>query len=263
MVRAPESTRVLVNHRRALRLVAVLLALAGVVLVLVGWSTTKPAVQAVDDAVLRGMVAIRVAPLTWVAEALSRIGGVWVNWPLRVIAVVALLVKRRWLQAAAFVLAVATSELLIGVLKTAYDRPRPLHSLVATSGASFPSGHSVAGAVTAVGLVLVLLPPGRERWKWELRAAIFATVMSLSSPWTSAEPRCGRRSLTPTVVFSIASRHRRQSRHLDPMGSWISSPTSCGHTASWAGSSACPAECTMEWAGWSTRRTCLRPGSRS
>ena len=176
----------LVNHRRALRLVAVLLALAGVVLVLVGWSTTKPAVQAVDDAVLRGMVAIRVAPLTWVAEALSRIGGVWVNWPLRVIAVVALLVKRRWLQAAAFVLAVATSELLIGVLKTAYDRPRPLHSLVATSGASFPSGHSVAGAVTAVGLVLVLLPPGRERWKWELRAAIFATVMSLSRAYLGA-----------------------------------------------------------------------------
>jgi undecaprenyl-diphosphatase len=177
---------VLVNHRRALRLVAVLLGLTAVLLVLVGWSATLPAVQWVDDAVLRGMVAIRVTPLTWVAKVFSRVGGVWVDWPLRVIAVVALLVRRRWLQATAFVLSVATSELLIGVLKNLYDRPRPLHSLVATSGASFPSGHSVAGAVTAVGLVLVLLPPGRQRWKWELRAAVFATFMSLSRAYLGA-----------------------------------------------------------------------------
>jgi undecaprenyl-diphosphatase len=177
---------VLLNHRRALGLVAALLLAAGALLVLVAWSVTLPAVQAVDDAVLRGMVAIRNTPLTWVAKFLSVVGGVWVNWPLRVLAVVALLVRRRWLQASAFVLAVASSELLIGVLKQAYDRPRPLASLVATSGASFPSGHSVAGAVTAVGLVLVLLPPGRERWAWELRAAAFATVMSLSRAYLGA-----------------------------------------------------------------------------
>ena len=176
----------LVNQRRALRLVAGLAGGALVVCVLVGWSTTRPAVQAVDDAVLRGAVTIRVAPLTWVAEAMSIIGGVWVNWPLRVLAVVALLVKRRWLQATAFVLAVATSEVLIGVMKNGFDRPRPLGSLVGTSGASFPSGHAVAGAVTAVGLVLVLLPPGRERWKWELRAALFAILMSLSRVYLGA-----------------------------------------------------------------------------
>ena len=176
----------LVNHRRALALVAGLAILAAVLCVLVEWTATRPTVQAVDDAVLRGMVDVRVAPLTWVAELLSVIGGVWVNWPLRVLAVVALLVRRRWLQASAFVLAVMSSELLIGFLKTVFDRPRPLGSLVETSGASFPSGHSVAGAVTAVGLVLVLLPPGRDRWKWELRAAVFATVMSLSRAYLGA-----------------------------------------------------------------------------
>ena len=176
----------LLNHRRALRLVAVLLLATAVLFVLVGWDRTDGAVQAVDDAFLLAMESMRVAPLTWLCQGLSIAGGVWVNWPLRVLAVVLLLVRRRWLQTSAFVLAVASSELLIGVAKEAYDRARPLGALVETTGSSFPSGHAVAGAVTAVGLVLVLLPPGKARWAWELRAALFATVMSLSRTYLGA-----------------------------------------------------------------------------
>ena len=177
---------VLLNHRRALRLVAALLAAAAVLFALVASDATDGAVQAVDDAFLSAMTAVRVAPLTWLCTGLSIAGGVWVNWPLRVLAVVLLGVRRRWLQASAFVLAVGTSEVLIGVAKVAYARPRPVGSLVETTGYSFPSGHAVAGAVTAVGLVLVLLPPGKARWAWELRAATFATVMSLSRTYLGA-----------------------------------------------------------------------------
>ena len=176
----------LLNHRRALRLVGGMLAATALLFVLVGWDRTDGAVQQVDDGFLSAMEAIRIAPLTWFCKALSIAGGVWVNWPLRVVAIAALALRRRWLQASAFVLAVATSEVLIGVLKAAFDRARPLGALVETSGASFPSGHSVAGAVTAVGLVLVLLPPGKARWAWELRAATFATVMSLSRTYLGA-----------------------------------------------------------------------------
>jgi undecaprenyl-diphosphatase len=177
---------VLLNHRRALRLVAVLFALSAVVFALVGWDATRPGVQTVDDAFLDGLIAVRWAPVTWLCEALSIAGGVWVNWPLRVLAVVLLLQRRRLLQASAFVLAIVSSELLIGVLKELYERPRPLGALVETHGFSFPSGHAIAGAVTAVGLVLVLLPPGRARWAWEFRAALFATVMSLSRTYLAA-----------------------------------------------------------------------------
>jgi len=177
---------VLLNHRRALRLVAGLLVATAVVFVLVGWRVTRSAVQDVDEAFLSVMEAVRVAPLTWLCEALSVAGGVWVNWPLRVLAMVLLAVRRRWLQLSAFVLAVASSEVLIGAVKQAYGRARPLESLVETSGASFPSGHAVAGAVTAVGLVVVLLPPGKARWAWEFRAATFATVMSLSRTYLGA-----------------------------------------------------------------------------
>jgi undecaprenyl-diphosphatase len=177
---------VLLNHRRALGVVAALACATLAVLVLVAWDVTGDTLQRLDDAFLDAMVAARIAPLVWVCEALSIAGGVWVNWPLRVAAVAALLHRRRMLQVSAFALSIVTSELLIGALKVLYARPRPAGSLVETSGFSFPSGHAVAGTVTAVGLVLALLPPGRARWAWELRAAAFATAMSLSRTYLGA-----------------------------------------------------------------------------
>jgi undecaprenyl-diphosphatase len=177
---------VIVQKRRALIVAAVLLATACLLGVLEWWSTTKGQVQNVDDAVRRLAVSAENRPTTLVAEAFSLAGSVWINWPLRVIAAVMLGVRRRFLQLTAFTLAVATSELLIGTLKSVYDRPRPPGSLIATTGYSFPSGHAISGAVTAVGLVLVLLPPGRARWKWEVRAVVFAFLMALSRVYLRA-----------------------------------------------------------------------------
>ena len=39
----------------------------------------------------------------------------------------------------------------IGPVKALVDRPRPPGSLIATTGASYPSGHAIASAVTAIG----------------------------------------------------------------------------------------------------------------
>ena len=58
--------------------------------------------------------------------------------------------------------------------------------LIETSGAAFPSGHAIATAVTAVGLVLVLAHPGPSRWKWEVRAVEFTAVMALSRVYLRA-----------------------------------------------------------------------------
>ena len=158
----------------------VLAALTVVVFLLVGTDPNRGFVQDVDDGFLDAMVSARTGSLVWVAKALAFAGSVWVNWPIRVLVMVLLAVRRRWLQLTAFVLAVMTSEPLIGVLKAVYDRPRPVGGLLATHSASFPSGHAVAGAVTAVGIVIVLLPPGPRRWRWELQAAVFAGLMALS-----------------------------------------------------------------------------------
>ena len=176
----------LLNHRRALGLSLCLLAGTVGVFLLVAIVPEDGFVQDIDDAFLRLMETIRVDPLVWVAKAMSFIGGIWVNWPLRVLALVVLACKRRWIQLAAFVLAIVSSELMIGTMKELYERPRPPQSLIGTSGFSFPSGHAVAGAVTAVGLVVCLLPPGPRRWTWEVRAAAFAGLMAISRTYLGA-----------------------------------------------------------------------------
>ncbi|SDO13577.1 phosphatase PAP2 family protein [Geodermatophilus sp. DSM 45219] len=176
----------LVDSRRALLVSGSLLAGAVVLGVLVALPATRPAVQAVDDAVWDLAGDVRNDPTTAVAVALSWLGSGAVNWPLRVAAMALLAWRRHWLRLAAFALAVLTSELLIGPVKAAYGRDRPPGSLIETSAAAFPSGHAIAGAVTAVGLVLVLARPGASRWRWEVRAVAFAAFMALSRVYLRA-----------------------------------------------------------------------------
>jgi membrane-associated phospholipid phosphatase len=176
----------LVDSRRGLWVSVALLAGAGVVTALYVLPATRPGVQTVDDAVWRFVGTIENRPATAVAVALSWIGSTWVDWPLRVAALLLLAWRRHWLRLAAFALAIISSEVLIDVLKTTVDRPRPPGSLIATTGASFPSGHAIASAVTAVGLVLVLAEPGRTRWRWEVRAVEFTAVMALSRVYLRA-----------------------------------------------------------------------------
>jgi membrane-associated phospholipid phosphatase len=176
----------LVDSRRGLLISGALLVGAVVVGLLVTLPATGPAVQDADDAVWRLAGAVRNEPTTAVAVALSWLGGTWVNWPLRAAAILLLAWRRHWLRLAAFALAVLTSEILIGTIKAAVDRPRPPGSLIVTSGAAFPSGHAIATAVTAVGLVLVLAPPGPDRWRWEVRAVEFTAVMALSRVYLHA-----------------------------------------------------------------------------
>jgi undecaprenyl-diphosphatase len=176
----------LLDSRRGLLVSGGLLAGAVVVGALVVWPVTEPAVQAVDDAVWRFAGDVENRPTTAVAVALSWLGSAWVNWPLRVAALALLAWRRHWLQLAAFSLAVVSSEVLIGPVKAAVNRPRPLGSLIVTSGDAFPSGHAIASAVTAVGLVLAVVPPGRARWRWEVRAVAFAVVMAMSRVYLRA-----------------------------------------------------------------------------
>ena len=176
----------LVDARRGLLVSCSLLVGAVGVGLLVALPATGPAVQEVDDAVWRFAGGIRNDPSTAVATTLSWLGSGAVNWPLRGAALLLLAWRRHWLRLSAFALAVLTSELLIGSVKAAVDRPRPPGSLIATSGAAFPSGHAIATAVTAVGLVLVLAHPGPSRWQWELRAVEFTAVMALSRVYLRA-----------------------------------------------------------------------------
>jgi membrane-associated phospholipid phosphatase len=154
--------------------------------VLVAVESTRPWVQDVDDAWLELVDAARVAPLTWLARSLSVAGSVVVMLPLRIGVASWLAFRHRWAQLTAFLLAMATSEISIGSLKALIERPRPSASLIETHGFAFPSGHAIAASVTAAALVMVLLPEGPDRRRWEVRAILFALVMALSRTYLRA-----------------------------------------------------------------------------
>ena len=117
------------DARRGLLVSAGLLTGGVVVGLLVALPATRPAVQAVDQAVWEAAGRVENAPATAVAVALSWLGGSWVNWPLRVLALGILAWRTHWLRLAALGLAVVTSELFIGPVKAWIDRPRPPGSL--------------------------------------------------------------------------------------------------------------------------------------
>ncbi len=176
----------LVNQRRSLIASAGMLAGAVAIGGLLAVPATRPWVQSVDDVVLSFTDDVRTAPATGVANALSLIGGVWVNWPLRAAIAVLLAVRTRWLQLTAFALSVLTSEAAIGTTKELFDRVRPPGSLIETSGDSFPSGHAIAATVTAFWFVIALVEPTSRRWRFGAWAVLFAFTMALSRVYLNA-----------------------------------------------------------------------------
>jgi len=142
-------------------------------------------IQHLDNSWLHLMVTHRSGPVTALAEFLNFLGLVSVTLPVRIVIAGYLALRRRWWHLAAFVTAIVMSEALIGTLKGIYDRPRPPGSLVATSGASFPSGHSIAATVTVVAAVIALVPPGRRVW-WGAGAVTFSVLMALSRAYLAA-----------------------------------------------------------------------------
>jgi membrane-associated phospholipid phosphatase len=177
----------LLGHSRRDTAVTVLVAVVTAVLfLLMAIPSTRHQVQRLDDAFLRRMVTIRSGPLTDLAKLLNLLGLIYVTLPVRILVAGFLAFRRRWWHFAAFVSAVVLSEIAIGTLKTVYDRTRPAGSLVRTSGASFPSGHAVAAAVTVVAAVIALFPEGPRRYLWGVAAGAFALLMGLSRAYLAA-----------------------------------------------------------------------------
>ncbi len=143
-------------------------------------------IQRLDDAWLQLMISGRSASLTAVAKLFNLLGLVYITLPVRIAVIGLLALRRHWWHLAAFAVAVMMSEVLIGPLKGIYDRARPPGSLVATSGASFPSGHAVAASVTVVAAVIALVPAGRRRVWWSFAAVAFSILMALSRSYLGA-----------------------------------------------------------------------------
>jgi undecaprenyl-diphosphatase len=173
-------------RRRAAAFAAVLLCIAVVATASVLADPVAPWFQPFDDAVSEWAQEHRSAPFVRLAEWLDVAGSVVVTVPLRLLAIVVLLLRRRWTQLAIFVTALVLSELCIGPLKAWTGRERPPVGIVETSNASFPSGHSIAAAVTAFGLVVAFLPRGRRRLRWGIVATLVAASMAWSRVYLGA-----------------------------------------------------------------------------
>ena len=181
-----EEHLLLASPGRDIAVTAITVVLTAAVFAAVASQGVLAHIQHLDNAWLRLMRTHRSGPVTALAEFLNYLGLVGITLPVRIVIAGYLALRRRWWHLAAFAVAIALSEALIGSLKGIYDRPRPPGSLVATSGASFPSGHSIAATVTVVAAVIALVPPGRRRVWWGVGAVVFSVLMALSRAYLAA-----------------------------------------------------------------------------
>jgi len=141
------------------------------------------AVRGVDEGTLRALEQVQNGALTVVMRVITFLGGDWgVALPTAAVIVVVLVVCRRRLREALFVLVVMTGTgVLQLVTKLAFERPRPavFEPLVAVSSSSYPSGHAMASAGLAL-VVAVIAWPARRRMAAIAGGAAFALLVGAS-----------------------------------------------------------------------------------
>jgi len=184
--RLQERPLILASSPTAIRVSLGLWVFGGLLFLFLAVPFLADIVQVLDDAVWELVVRLEFDVAAAIAEILDLLGSTAVTAPIMIAVAVYLLVRRRWEAFWFWVLAMATSQVLIGPMKALYERPRPPDSLVSTSNWSFPSGHAVAGAAIAVALVIVLVPAGPKRRAYEILAAAFAFTMALSRVYLRA-----------------------------------------------------------------------------
>jgi membrane-associated phospholipid phosphatase len=86
---------------------------------------------------------------------ITDLGGSHTVWLVTVAAALALIAFRHWRGAIALLVAVASTQLVVDVLKLAVERPRPDHALTETNGFSFPSAHSATSVAVYATLTLL------------------------------------------------------------------------------------------------------------
>ena len=174
------------DHRWAERIAVLLWAVSGALFVAMAIPATRDVIDAFDEWFYDATYPIKWGPLTAVSRGMAFLGSAVFIWPFRLVVTAYLYVKRSRAALSAWVLAILFSEPLIGTMKAAYGRPRPPSDLVAEVTGSFPSGHAVAGAVTAISLVIVLIQPGPARRNLEIAAAGFAVLMASTRVYLGA-----------------------------------------------------------------------------
>ena len=112
-------------------------------------------------------------------RAASDLGG-WSAWVVAIGVPLALVVARRYRDAAWAAVTLAGIHVLTALVKDAFDRPRPqgVSAVPLPGSPSFPSGHAT-GAVVTFGVLAALAAerwPGERHVLWAVAAVIAAAV---------------------------------------------------------------------------------------
>ena len=143
-----------------------------------------PPWQGLDDR-WNGLVGGPDDGLMWnLAELLNRFGAEpgLVAFGL---AVVALLVMRRWRSAVFACAALAATAIVVDLLKAVGERPRPGDIMVHSASWAFPSGHAARMAAFVV-IVAVVAVPARHLKIWWPIGALLTVAMMLARNWQHA-----------------------------------------------------------------------------
>ena len=118
------------------------------------------------------------ATLVTVVKAITSLGGTAVLAGVIGVAVLGLLIRRRWRLALYLLVTGAGALVLVPVLKSLVGRLRPVvaHPIAHGTGNSFPSGHTLGSMVCYGALFLVFLPAARGRWRRVFTVTIVALI---------------------------------------------------------------------------------------
>ncbi len=154
----------------------VMLAAVAALTVLVAADTAAPPLLGGIDRWWRNLVADAPGWMVWASRVLKVLGTGWVMVPLRIVIALWLLVRRRWHDLAAWLLAWALADLITFALKPGVGRLRPDGS----NFHSFPSAHAKTAAQVAIALVLVATSPWRRRAIPYALASAWIVAMAIS-----------------------------------------------------------------------------------
>jgi membrane-associated phospholipid phosphatase len=218
---------------RSGRLLLVLVAVMAVV-TLVGALIVFPPFDRAESAFLRWLARFRSDPVT---DVMQLVDGIASRWPLRVlrwIAIVALVVVKRWRHLLVFLASIIVVELLTYGVSLGVARPRPFGVEILTdwTGFSMPSRPVASLAVTLVGMAYSLVPHGRARFLSKCGAASVVWLVSIARLYLAVDhpsdilfgiligvtvPVVAFRWFAPNDVFPVAYR-RGKTAHLDVSG---------------------------------------------
>jgi membrane-associated phospholipid phosphatase len=139
---------------------------------------TRDNLVIIDKWILRNVEYFRSESLSSFMKATTNFGGMIIIAPISFITVAYLIFKKFYDRAICLAIAVTGGLLLNNILKLIFHRPRPLSeaSLIAASGWSFPSGHSMNSMIFYGILAYIFI---REVPSWFLRIFIGAIACSV------------------------------------------------------------------------------------